>query len=92
MIVVRASISRRGICIGRDIDRVREVGGEGLDVQCQSFFFMITGSMEESEIHTCKDWTFEQLDQLVNLNEHVHSHFQVGEDLQKIICLFVCLS
>src|SRR4051812_15412691 len=92
MIEGGASEGRTGICIDRGSGRVRGVGGEDLGNSMLGSCLDANGSVSATLIHTCEDWALEELDQFINLNEHIHSHFQVGEYLEKIVCLLIGLS
>jgi len=77
MIEGGASGARIGICRGMESGRVRGVGGGGLQ-NYRSESSLCDRRISEGnilEVHTCENWAFEQLDQLVNLDEHIHRHF-----------------
>lgn len=47
--------------------------------------------LEELQAQVGEDGGFEELDELVDLDEHVDCHFDVGEGLEEVVGLFVGL-
>lgn len=71
MIVGATSAGRKDTCRDEDISLAPGVGFVSL-CTCQNHQLLGQGSL------TCEDWRFEELDKLIDLDEHVDRHFEVG--------------
>ena len=80
-----ALAGRRGICRGRDTGLAQgvEVGGPG--------GVSIWGGENGEWLLTCENRALKELYELVNLYEHIDRHFEVCENLEKVVGLLVGL-